>query len=85
MAGEPMPGMPAGRSFGEVAVPAQRQPRDEHRAEVVLPARRTPRDGRRGEVVLRYARLTGRGRPTFCVSWGSTPQRSRAGIRRWND
>lgn len=41
---------PAGRSFGDIVVPAQRGPRDE----------------RRGEVVVRYARLTGRDRPTFC-------------------
>jgi hypothetical protein len=53
---------PAGRSFGEVVVPAQRGPR----GEVVVPAQRGPRDEHRGEVVLRYARLTGRGRPTFC-------------------
>jgi hypothetical protein len=35
---------------------------------VVVPeqASRQVRDGRRGDVVLRHARLTGRGRPTFC-------------------
>lgn len=44
-----------GAGSGEVIVPAQRAP---YEARV--------RDERRGEVVLRHARLTGRGRPTFC-------------------
>ncbi len=58
--GEPMPGEPASRALDEVVVPPQA--RGPHELRV---AHRV-RDEQRGEVVLRHARLTGRGRPTFC-------------------
>ncbi len=65
MAGEPTPGEPAAgeparRALDEVVVPPQA--RGSHELRV---AHRV-RDEQRGQVVLRYARLTGRGRPTFC-------------------
>lgn len=62
MAIESMPGEPTGWAFGgtsKVAVPTQRWSSPE-RVEYRV------RDELRGEVVLRHARLTGRGRPTFC-------------------
>jgi len=46
----------------EVAMPSQ--VRDEPRGDAAVSY--PVRDERRGEVVLRHARLTGRGRPTFC-------------------
>jgi hypothetical protein len=46
----------------EVSMPSQ--VRDEPRTDA--PMSSPVRDERRGEVVLRHARLTGRGRPTFC-------------------
>ncbi len=57
MAGEPVPSEPI---FGDVVVPPQA--RGSHEVRVGYPVR----DELRGEVVLRHARLTGRGRPTFC-------------------
>ena len=47
---------------GGIAVP--HQVRDDAQGEIAVPHQ--VRDERRGEVVLRHARLTGRGRPTFC-------------------
>ena len=60
MAAGPKPGESTGRNVGEVVVPQQARGSDEIRMAHVV------RDEQRGEVVLRYARLTGRGRPTFC-------------------
>ncbi len=57
MAGEPVPSEPI---FNDVVVPPQT--RGSHGAGAGYPVR----DELRGEVVLRHARLTGRGRPTFC-------------------
>jgi hypothetical protein len=52
----------SGESHGEIPMPYQL--RGEHSAEFRVSYQ--VRDERRGEVVLRHARLTGRGRPTFC-------------------
>ena len=60
MAAGPKPGESTGRNVSEVVVPQQARGSDEIRVAHVV------RDEQRGEVVLRYARLTGRGRPTFC-------------------
>ena len=59
MAVGPTPGEPISRRVDEIVVPPQRRGSDDGHAHSV-------RDDQRGEVVLRYARLTGRGRPTFC-------------------
>ena len=61
---------PTDGTTGEIRVPQQAgAPAVERLSsgsvhEIVLPQQ--VRDERRGEVVLRHARLTGRGRPTFC-------------------
>jgi hypothetical protein len=60
MAAGPKPGESTNRNVSEVVVPQQARGSDEIRVAHVV------RDEQRGEVVLRYARLTGRGRPTFC-------------------
>ena len=60
MAAGPKPGESTDRNVGEVVVPEQARSSDEIRVAHVV------RDEQRGEVVLRHARLTGRGRPTFC-------------------
>ena len=60
MAVGPTPSEPTSRGVGEIVVPPQA--RGSHELRVA----HTVRDEQRGEVVLRYARLTGRGRPTFC-------------------
>ena len=60
MAQGPMAEGPTDGVPGEIYIPEQARGFHEDRV-----AHRV-RDERRGEVVLRHARLTGRGRPTFC-------------------
>ena len=68
----PETGRPAGEgSTGGVPGPIRlpRQADGTEHPPVVVPHQVHPhqvRDERRGDVVLRHARLTGRGRPTFC-------------------
>ena len=59
-------GQPTDGAHGEIRVPRQvrREIPREMRSEIHVPYQ--VRDEQRGEVVLRHARLTGRGRPTFC-------------------
>lgn len=58
-------GRPAGNgSTDGPSVPVQAAAEPEIAAAVRVPHQ--VRDERRGDVVLRHARLTGRGRPTFC-------------------
>ena len=61
----PAMGRPTGDMPGEIWLPRQLDAAAVDGAEeIALPHQ--VRDERRGEVVLRHARLTGRGRPTFC-------------------
>jgi hypothetical protein len=70
VAGMAANGEPTEGATGEIRIP--RQACRGHGDEILIPRQagaETPgpvRDERRGEVVLRHARLTGRGRPTFC-------------------
>lgn len=62
----PDTGRPAGDESAPIRLPRQADGRGY--PPVVVPHQVRPhvRDERRGDVVLRHARLTGRGRPTFC-------------------
>lgn len=60
--GRPASDEPTGGFPAPIRLPLQAD--GSGRPPVVVPHQ--VRDGRRGDVVLRHARLTGRGRPTFC-------------------